>query len=208
MGSVWYYFDEGQQRGPVTLEELVRAISGAPDPLHVPVWRGGLADWQSAGLVPEIRDRLPPPGAPRQPSGDAAKPLLYEDAEIIARLFRRLVILVGLQIAFGLIFQAFARGTPSSGAAFLLVLLNLGVLCLLVAIPLTTYNLMRHLREGWPVMWAFATAVPCVNIIVLLAISSRAQVWCRRYSLKVGLFGPTKQSIEELKRRVLGSTFD
>jgi hypothetical protein len=49
--------------------------------------------------------------------------------------------------------------------------------------------------------------LPCINIIGLLVLSSKAQAWCRQYGIKVGFFGPTKESIEELRRRGLTSDF-
>jgi hypothetical protein len=50
--------------------------------------------------------------------------------------------------------------------------------------------------------------LPCVSIIVLLVLSSKAQSWCKRYGVKVGLLGPTQESIEELRRRLMTSHFD
>jgi hypothetical protein len=50
--------------------------------------------------------------------------------------------------------------------------------------------------------------LPCINILTLLVLSSKAQSWCRRYGIRVGFLGPTKESIEELRRRVMTSPFE
>jgi hypothetical protein len=50
--------------------------------------------------------------------------------------------------------------------------------------------------------------LPCINILVLLVLSSKAQAWCQRYGLRVGFLGPTKESIEELRRRLMTSSFE
>jgi hypothetical protein len=81
------------------------------------------------------------------------------------------------------------------------------LLVLLVVIAVTAYKLTRHLGEGLPVLWAIAMFLPCINIIGLLVLSSKAQAWCRQYGIKVGFFGPTKESIEELRRRGVTSDF-
>ena len=77
------------------------------------------------------------------------------------------------------------------GAAFVA-----GVMC-----AIATYQLMREFGSPVPWLWALAVFVPCVSIIVLLVISSRCQAWCKERGIKVGLLGPTKESIEQLKRQ-------
>jgi hypothetical protein len=132
---------------------------------------------------------------------------LADDAEVIARLYRRLVLLVGLQIVLSFArLPAVFSSAPVAIAWTILVLLALIVV--IAALVVTTYKLAGHLKAGPPILWAIALFLPCINIIGLLALSSQAQSWCRRYGIKVGLLGPTKESIEELRRRVLSSTFE
>ena len=59
----WFYFDRGQQYGPVATEELASWILGAHLPRDVQVWREGLAEWTAADTVPEIASHLQPPPA-------------------------------------------------------------------------------------------------------------------------------------------------
>ena len=59
-----------------------------------------------------------------------------------------------------------------------------------------------------PVLWAIAMFLPCINVISLLVLSAKAQAWCKQHGVKVGFFGPTKESIEELRWRLLTSPFE
>jgi hypothetical protein len=157
-----------------------------------------MADWQEEGVAPEIREPLPP-----QPSGLA----IVENAETIARLYRRLVLLVGTQILLGVL-QLPLAAMRVPGVGLLLALLPFVLLGVLVATSVTAYQLTSAMGSGPPIAWAIAMFLPCVSIIVLLVLSSKAQSWCKRYGVKVGLLGPTKESIEELRRRLMTSPFD
>jgi uncharacterized protein DUF4339 len=206
--TTWFYFDQGQRLGPVTLEDLVRALSATPEPRRALVWREGLAEWQEAGTLPELADNLPPPTTSVAPgSYPPPEPVPFEDAENLARLYRRLVLLVGLQILGGF-FLLPSQLEPVQPPSALAVLINLVLLVVVALTVVTAYKLTQTMRSGLPVLWAIAMLVPCVNIISLLALSSKAQTWCRRYGIKVGLLGPTKESIEEVRRLAMTRHFD
>ncbi|HEY0512973.1 MAG TPA: DUF4339 domain-containing protein [Thermoanaerobaculia bacterium] len=207
MAAIWFYVDRDQRRGPVTLEELFSALHAVPDPSGVRVWREGLPDWQEAGSVPDLSARLPPSRRSFQPASAASMSVPFEDAEAIARLYRRLVLLVGLQIVLGF-FQLPGQMSHFAGSSALALVSSLALIVLFVGTAVTTYKLTAHLGESLPILWAVAMFIPCLNIIVLLVISSKAQGWCRRYGIKVGFFGPTQESIEELRRRVVSSHFE
>ena len=132
---------------------------------------------------------------------------LVENAEAIARLYRRLVLLVGVQLLFSFLRVPLVTAVPAvaalMGAIVLLVLLGTSV-----GLALTAYALTEHMGTGMPVLWAIAMFLPCINIISLLVLSSKAQTWCKQHGVKVGLLGPTKESIEELRRRLLTSHFE
>ena len=209
MDAVWFYQDGQQHRGPVTVEQLVVALLAAPDPRRVLVWHGGLAGWMPAGSVPEISEQLPPPlpafappPAPLAPPDPRLRPVPLEEVEGVARFYRRLVLLVGLQLL--LSFAPIALEVvpeaqkPQAGLALLGILI-----VMLVAIAVTAYQLTLLMDEGSPFLWAIAMFLPCLNILMLLVLSSKAQDWCRRYGIKVGFLGPTSESIEELRRRSL-----
>lgn len=191
---MWFYLDGEQRRGPVTVEELVNALVASPSPRNVRIWREGMPDWQDAGSVPEIdkklRDSVP-----------------IEDAEQIAKFYRFLVLLVGLQLLIG-IFQLSGKITPALETGTFALVIFFAFIFLLAATAFTAYHLTHLLGESWPILWGMAMLVPCLNIIGLLMISTRAQVWCKRYGIEVGFFGPTKESIKELSHRRAGSRFN
>jgi len=202
---MWFYFHNGQRLGPVTLEDLVRALLAAPEPRGILVWREGMAEWQEAGSVPELAGRLPPPRTLVAPGGQPPESVPFEDAEKLARLYRRLILLVGIQILLGLFLVPW-QTSPAPGPVAGLV--NLIVLLVAAATVVTAYKLSGILRSGPPLLWAIAMLLPCINIIVLLALSSQAQTWCRRYGIKVGFLGPTKESIEEVRRLAMTRPFE
>src|SRR5262249_32439660 len=54
MVAEWYYTDQGQQRGPVTFEQLQqRATSGLLKPADL-VWKPGMGDWASLSSQPGL----------------------------------------------------------------------------------------------------------------------------------------------------------
>lgn len=207
METSWFYFDNGQRLGPVTLEELVRTLSAIPEPRSLLVWREGLAEWQEAGSLPELAGRLPPPATSAAPGSRPTQAIPFEDAEELARLYRRLVLLVGLQIL-GSFFLVPSQLEPAQPPSALAVLVNLALLVVVALTVVTAYKLTQTMRSGPPLLWAIAMLFPCINIISLLVLSSKAQTWCRRYGIKVGLLGPTKESIEEVRRLAMTRHFD
>jgi hypothetical protein len=208
MSTQWFYLEGEQRRGPFTLEELVRALVATPDPHSVRVWDPRMADWQSAGSMVEIAGQLPPPRVPLVPRDPAIQPVPFEKAEKVAQLYRRLVLLVGGQIVLTFALLAVPEESDSVVLGLLVLATGLVVLGLSIALVVTAYRLARELGAGSPGLWAAGMFVSCISIFVLLALSHKAQVWCKQYGIKVGFFGPTKESIEELKRRGMTSAFD
>ncbi len=225
MDGPWFYGDAGQALGPVSLDELLGRLFAMPNPHGVLVWREGQGDWKEAGSVGEISSRLPPPlsgtpgmsGAPRMPGARppfAANPAAMaarlrpvEDAEVIARLYRRLVLLVGSQILL-VVFNTAIEGLPESLKVTFQVVLLLVMLAVGVAVLATAYQLSARLDSGPPILWTIGMFFPCFNLLVLLALSLVAQSWCKRHGIKVGFLGPSRESIEELRRSLSTSAFD
>ena len=129
---------------------------------------------------------------------------VVRNAEVIARLYRRLILLIGLQILLSIIWQFVIMARANLVALLVVIALLVSV----VAIVVTAYKLSEEMGLGLPILWAVAMLVPCVNILTLLVLSGKAQTWCRRYGIKVGFLGPTPESIEELRRRMMTSPFE
>jgi hypothetical protein len=132
---------------------------------------------------------------------------IVQNAEVVARLYRRLVLVVGLQILLTigripLLVAVPSEVVPLSLAIALVVLVSAAVL------TVTAYQLAEQMGLDSPFAWAAAMFLPCINILSLLVLSAKATAWCKQYEIKVGLFGPTKESIEELRRRVMTAPFD
>lgn len=141
-----------------------------------------------------------------EPNASLAVPL--DDAEAIAKLYRRLVLLVGLQLVLGVFAQTLPAMGNSMVAGLLSIVVLVGLLCILAMLAVTAYKLTELLGAGTPILWAIAMFLPCINIITLLVLSSKAQTWCRQYGIKVGFLGPTPESIEEVRRRAVTSKFE
>ena len=54
MSDGWYYEDRGQSVGPVSVQELVRALSRRQDPSAALIWKPGFSDWLTAGSVSDV----------------------------------------------------------------------------------------------------------------------------------------------------------
>jgi Protein of unknown function (DUF2569)/GYF domain 2 len=69
MSGFWYYAEGTETRGPITFDQLVKALSLLPTPRGVLVWREGFDDWTAAENVREIAVRLiRPPPLPLRPT--------------------------------------------------------------------------------------------------------------------------------------------
>jgi hypothetical protein len=120
-----------------------------------------------------------------------------------ANEYRSLVVLVGLQILFsvGSRIVAVRQGGPDATILALLSIgLALAILVFAVLAAIKGFRLADSMRLSSPVAWALGLFVPCVSLFVLLALSSRAAAFCRRYGLRVGLLGPTRDSIDQFQR--------
>lgn len=80
--AVWYYADGGEQRGPVSDEEIANLIASGTVRANTLVWREGMENWAAAkaslpgALVPQSWvDALPP-----MPHAGAAQQAGYGDA--------------------------------------------------------------------------------------------------------------------------------
>lgn len=149
-----------------------------------------------SGSVAELVGKVPPPvlGTPLANTASEPSPSIVA-VEAVARNYRNLVLLVGLQILLAVLLQVVTE--PVVALVLLAVLFTVAI-----AMVVFVYKLMSGLDAGSPILWALASLVPLVNLLVLAAISSKAQTWCKRHGIKVGLLGPTASSLAEFRLRV------
>jgi hypothetical protein len=79
-----------------------------------------------------------------------------------------------------------------SGAleVILSLLISGGMLATFVGLVYYGYRTATALGSGVAWLWALAMVVPCVNVVTLLALSSKATRACRENGIEVGLLGP------------------
>jgi hypothetical protein len=212
---MWFYATDGTSHGPVDFEQLIAGLQRTPNPPAAHVWRDGMLAWQQAGTVPELAARLapprvrlpPPPPVPEAASAPVADAAVGPDGETpvavvvaVATLYRRLVLLVGGQMALGIALQMFVPAGPPIVSALLGLLVLAAAFAVSIVMAVTVYRLMPLLDEGVPLLWALAIFLPIVNLVTLLVISQKSQAWCRQRSIYVGLLGPAKESIDWVRR--------
>ena len=84
---------------------------------------------------------------------------LVENAEAIARLYRRLVLLVGVQLLLSFLRAPLMMAVPAATTPMAVVVL-LVLLGTAVALALTAYALTDHMGTGAPLLWAIAMFLP------------------------------------------------
>lgn len=197
--TMWFHLDaQGRRRGPVGIDELIRALVAHANPRTVRVWREGLDDWQQAGEVSEVARKLPPEGpvvAGKDASGRPDQVPLHEVARIAA-LYRTLVALAGFMLAWG----ALGGATPSASTPWA-VLQFIVLVGSLVAAGVATYRLLIAVGDEQALGWGFGASLPWVGIIVMGVASWKAHSWCVRHGVPVGILGPTRKGLNDLGAR-------
>jgi hypothetical protein len=78
MAEIWYYAEQDETKGPLSLDELTQVLRQQPRPDKVLVWREGHPDWLQAGEVPELSRfivRPPPLPSMRPPTSPTPPPV-------------------------------------------------------------------------------------------------------------------------------------
>jgi hypothetical protein len=207
-------------------EDISAPVATCPNPkCGKPIPRGPPYSWCAEcgeelpaaiqAQLPRLQENTARAATARAALEAKAEPYLADEAEAIAKLYRRLVLLVGIQLLAGFVARSLAVMAAAASETATTLILGLFVILVGLAwfvasllIVVAAYRLAGRLKAGVPILWALAMFIPCVNIITLLVLSSIAQSWCRRHGIKVGFFGPTKESIEEIRRRSATSVFD
>lgn len=99
----------------------------------------------------------------------------------LAHSYRQLVLWVGVQILVSI-------GLPVLESLSLILLPALIVT--IVALAFYAFRTAEALGSSSPPLWAVAMLIPCINIITLLVLSSKATEICRANGVPVGFLGP------------------
>lgn len=60
MANEWYYAQNNQQQGPVSLQAIQDLLRGGQLQSHDLVWRAGMGNWMPASQVPEVSGAVQP----------------------------------------------------------------------------------------------------------------------------------------------------
>jgi hypothetical protein len=218
---MFYYSLNGQQQGPVTetqLRQLVAAGTLREDAL---IWREGMPEWQpfsailgggAAASVPCSVCKQTFPIDQTIQYGDeivcaGCKPQFVQALKegvgnsgqnlyAIAINQRRLLLTFGFQILCNAT-EFFVGATGAAApivAVAALILWVVGVVCSIIFM----YRLASALSLAG-VLYAILMIFPCIGLITLLIVSSRATKALKTAGVKVGLFGVSSRTIAQLK---------
>ena len=216
---MYHYSVNGQQMGPVSEDQLRQMLAAGTITSATLVWKEGMADWQPvAAILPgtgtaavqcSVCKQVFPSDQVLQIGGQAVcagcKPTfvqgmregamgvrdnsLYE----IAKGQRKVLVCFGLLLMFNLGQVAIGAVAPPAVLIF-----TLGSLVMMIFSVIAVYRLAKALGYT-AIIYAIAMIIPCINLITLLVVVSRATQRLKAGGVKVGLLGPSKQTIESLR---------
>ncbi|HEX5758194.1 MAG TPA: hypothetical protein VF121_03275 [Thermoanaerobaculia bacterium] len=112
------------------------------------------------------------------------------DVAGLALAYRQLVLWFGAQLVLSLAWLGLEPVAEGGAGAILAFGVSLGLLATAFALAYYAYRTATALGSKSGVLWAIAMLVPCVNMITLLVLSSKATQACRANGIPVGFFGP------------------
>jgi hypothetical protein len=227
---MYYYSLNGQQQGPVSEEELNRLVATGVITTEALVWREGMAEWKpyaqamqslAGGMIPcsVCKTIVPMDETVRvgnQVVCASCKPKFVQGMRegvegtdtrglyAIARDQRRLLSWFGVLLCCNIgqvSIPLLAANTVGSGAWVAIVAFVLlgGVVISWIFTIISAYRLAKSLGFT-AILYAIGMVFPCIGLIVLLVLSSRATAALKKAGVKVGLIGPSKAALEELRR--------
>lgn len=217
---MYYYSVNGQQAGPVSEEQLRQMVTTGSLKADTLVWREGMGEWQpfSTALggvaTPVVQcsvcKQVFPPDQTIQYGGVSVcancKPRFVQGLKegvggpdqnatlyAIALNQRKALGCVGL-----LILGNVARFAALATVPAVAVGLSLATFAVMIFSIVYVYRLAKAL--GSPaLLYAIAMLVPCLGLLMLLMIVSRATATLKKAGIKVGLMGVSKADLERLR---------
>jgi len=117
----------------------------------------------------------------------------------VAKAYRFLNLVVGVAGLCWFLLMVFSQIEPEGSPRHGMTLSFLGILAAHLTLPLATYRLASSLEIGVPILWAVFSLFGCVGLLVVVVIANQAPKWFQKQGLKVGLLGPTEESMAALE---------
>ncbi len=110
----------------------------------------------------------------------------------VARAFQALLSLIGFQVlvAAGRLIGRMALEESPDAAALTTLIAGIVAVGVSIAAAVQARRLAEALRLDSPGAYMIGSLLPCVNVGVLLVLSSEATTWCRDRGILVNLLGP------------------
>jgi len=223
---MYHYSLNGQQAGPISEDQLRQMVASGALPHDSLIWREGMAEWKpySTVLGPNAGVAVTPTGAVQcavcKQAFPADQTIRYGESNVcaackptflqrlregvadgsnnatlyaIAVNQRRVILCFGILLLCNIGQVAMATILP-----ILAPILMIGSLVTMVVSIVFVYRLAKAL--GYiAIIYAIAMVIPCISLITLLVIVSRATNTLKKAGIKVGFFGVSSQTIEQLK---------
>jgi len=125
----------------------------------------------------------------------------------VAKSFRGVLTYFGLQYLIGFGMQmagGVAQASPDAAPLVGLVFIG-GVIAAVVCLVMLLVSVYKcsSAMGAVGVLWVIAMFFPCLNLITLLAINSKAKSFLENRGVKVGFLGPSPEEIYRLERAVM-----
>ncbi|HUS36655.1 MAG TPA: DUF4339 domain-containing protein [Verrucomicrobiae bacterium] len=217
---MYHYNLNGQQLGPVTEEQLRQMVAAGQLNAATLIWREGMAEWQPiAAVIPGIagtavqcsvcKEMFPVDQTlqiggqtvcagckPRYMQGLREGAVAAGKNEMLYKiaLHQRRVLMCFLALL------TFNIGQVALSAIIPMVapLLMIGSLAAMIFGLFAVYRLAKALGYT-AILYAIAMLIPCVNLLTLLVVISRATKVLKENGVKVGFLGVSKDTIEQLR---------
>jgi hypothetical protein len=214
---MFYYSLNGQQQGPVSEDQLRQLVATNVITPETLIWKEGMADWQPlATVIPGFSSTIQcsvckqvfPPDQTLTISGQVVcancKPRFVQGMRegltgpnkslyLIALNQRRLLLCFSVLILCNLGQIGMVAVMPA-----LTMIFSIGSLVALIFSIVYVYRTAKALGF-MAILYALLMIIPCINLIVLLVVVSRATNALRQGGIKVGFFGASKETIEQLR---------
>jgi uncharacterized membrane protein YhaH (DUF805 family) len=180
MHGAWYYAENGEPKGPFTLELLTQHLLAIREPECQLVWRHGLAKWTEAQEVPELAAFVSrPPPMPPLPQRDTAAPTTTSSLwtaffSFNGRMGRTeyLAVLVASLVAFVLVAAVNSAADPTYDPLASTVLVVSGVILLWIRLASSCKRFHDYNRSGWN---CIGLAVPFLNVYFFFELLAQAR---------------------------------